>query len=990
MNSRGTAAFRRLRWLLPAALALCSAGDALTPPAEPLARLRDVQSFMLLAVRAAREVDLEGVVTHFDAERGELYLHDASGPGAFAVGDLGAPVWAGGLVSLRGVLDPASRTPTLRRPQLTVLAQPSVEHMPEPRKVDAATLLALGSPAEWVEVRGVLLSAVERPPILHLDLQEGGRRFHAHVSIAGSGWPPWPPDSRLRLRGVRPAAGASGAAPDVPQVLVGGPGDLRIDEDPPSDPFALPLASLAQLAAPSSEPLPDHRVRVRGVLRRFTGEQSFVLAAQGRELAVVTEERTTARAGDGIDVVGFARPGAAGVSLTYALVRSSGDLGAPPPAVSRRVLRTAAEVRRLTSDQAREGHPVRLQGVVTFNDPELSLLFVQDRTAGIYVEAWRHIHHVQAGDRVEVEGVSAPGNFVPIVDRPRIRVVGRGPLPPARRVRPPQLRAGLQDSQWVEVEGVVRSMSPRRRFTVIKMAEDGVRFQLDLPPQADPALARRLVDARVRVRAVCRSVFTLKGQFADFALSSPGLEQLTVLTPPSAEPFARTVLPVNSLFQFVPGQNWAHRVRVQGTVTFSQSGDLYLRDESGGLRVRTSGGPLPEVGEEIDAIGFAGPGEYSPVLEDAEVRARGRRSDARPVAITPEQAMRGGYDGELVQLEARLLEHVPGPEGRELSLRAGQYVFTAPVRGSAPWPRGLRPGSGLRLTGVCRVSANEQRVPRSFQLLLRSPADIEVPHPGPWWTPRQAAWALGAMVGVVALTLVWVVTLRRHANTQKRIIWQQVKRETELQERQRMARELHDTLEQNLTGISLSLEAASLTLQKSPEMAEQHLGRALVHVDRSIEEVHRSVWALREESLEAHGLAASLDELGQRLASCSASPIAVRTRVEGNPCPFALTVENHLLHIGQEALTNAVKHGKAAHIEVTLTYSERAFRLRVRDDGRGFNALAPAPEGRLGLLGMRERALEIGGRVEVLSGVGRGTEVQVWVPLAPMSMSQAG
>jgi signal transduction histidine kinase len=205
-----------------------------------------------------------------------------------------------------------------------------------------------------------------------------------------------------------------------------------------------------------------------------------------------------------------------------------------------------------------------------------------------------------------------------------------------------------------------------------------------------------------------------------------------------------------------------------------------------------------------------------------------------------------------------------------------------------------------------------------------------------------------------------------------------------------MARELHDTLEQNLTGISLSLEAASLTLERSPQMAEQHLGRALVHVDQSIEEVHRSVWALREESLEAHGLAASLDEIGQQLASCSASPIAVTTRMEGRPCPFALPVENHLLHIGREALTNAVKHGKAAHIDVTLTYSERTFRLRVRDDGRGFNTLAPAPVGRLGLVGMRERALEIGGRVDVLSGVGRGTEVQVSVPLPPVSLSQTG
>jgi len=195
-----------------------------------------------------------------------------------------------------------------------------------------------------------------------------------------------------------------------------------------------------------------------------------------------------------------------------------------------------------------------------------------------------------------------------------------------------------------------------------------------------------------------------------------------------------------------------------------------------------------------------------------------------------------------------------------------------------------------------------------------------------------------------------------------------------------MARELHDTLEQNLTGISRCLEAASLTLDKSPQMAEQHLGRALLHVDRSIEEVHRSVWALREESLEAHGLAASLDEIGQQLAGCSPTPIAVSTRVEGASRPFSLSVENNLLHIGQEALTNAVKHGKATRIVLTLSYADEIFRLHVGDDGRGFDARAPAAPGRLGLVGMRERARACGGELTVRRRPGGGTRVTARLP----------
>src|SRR5205814_10232659 len=186
----------------------------------------------------------------------------------------------------------------------------------------------------------------------------------------------------------------------------------------------------------------------------------------------------------------------------------------------------------------------------------------------------------------------------------------------------------------------------------------------------------------------------------------------------------------------------------------------------------------------------------------------------------------------------------------------------------------------------------------------------------PWWTPRRAAAVVVVMLGLVGLTLAWVMTLRRRVSAQARIIWSRVKSETELQERQRMARELHDTLEQNLTGISLSLEAASLTLAGAPRVAEQHLVRALGQVDASIEEVHRAVWALREASLAGRSLADALDEIGQQLASCSARPIEVRTAVAGEARPFAVAVENSLLRIGQEALTNAVKHGRADHIRI--------------------------------------------------------------------------
>lgn len=205
-----------------------------------------------------------------------------------------------------------------------------------------------------------------------------------------------------------------------------------------------------------------------------------------------------------------------------------------------------------------------------------------------------------------------------------------------------------------------------------------------------------------------------------------------------------------------------------------------------------------------------------------------------------------------------------------------------------------------------------------------------------------------------------------------------------------MARELHDTLEQNLVAVGLCVQAAGKAMPAPSKAAERYLHLAIEQVNGAIEGVQRSVWALRGEPLDTRGLRDALAEIGDQLASCSPTPIHVRTRVVGGPRPFAVPVENDLLRIGQEALTNAVRHGKATHIDVDLHYEDETFRLRVGDDGRGFDADVPPRAGHFGLVGMRERAQAIGGTLTVRSVVGRGTEIEVIVPLQPLTLPRAG
>jgi signal transduction histidine kinase len=657
-----------------------------------------------------------------------------------------------------------------------------------------------------------------------------------------------------------------------------------------------------------------------------------------------------------------------------------------PTAATLPLLTTAAAVRQLPPEEAEKGYPVRLRAVVTAHRPDFGLLFVQDSTAGIYVEAWRHIHHVTAGDLVEIDGQSGRGSFAPVVERPRVRVVGRGSIP-ARRVRPEELVTGQEDSQLVELEGMVRGIKLYRDGATMRLAAGGVRIPVHIQRTPDMVVGQQLVNARVRVRGVCQSLYTQGSQFADVALHIPDLDSVSVLAPAPPEDEDGTVRHINTLLQFAAGQDWERRTRVQGVVTYSEPDELYIRDETGAVRVYSDQEPPPAVGEVVDVSGFAAAGRYKPVLQDAVVRSLAKGLPPAAVPIRAEQALTGLYDGSLVELDARLVESERGLSEQQLFMRTGPYLFTAVLPGMPI--DGLRPGAGLRLRGVCSVTANDQRIPQSFRLRLRTPADVEVVSPAPWWSLQHAAWALAAMVGAVGLTLAWVVTLRRRVQAQSRVIWERVQRETAMQERQRMARELHDTLEQNFTGIHLCVEAARRALPDKSAVADRHLTLALEQVTAGIEEVRRSVWALRTHALDSGGLATALGEIGQLLANCSPTPIEVSTNIEGGPRPLVIEVENNLLRIGQEALTNAVRHGAAKRIAVELRYDVQSFHMRVSDDGCGFDVTAATRPGHFGLLGMRERAAAMGARLEVRSAVGEGTEVAVTVPLQ-LTLPQAG
>jgi ligand-binding sensor domain-containing protein/signal transduction histidine kinase len=202
-----------------------------------------------------------------------------------------------------------------------------------------------------------------------------------------------------------------------------------------------------------------------------------------------------------------------------------------------------------------------------------------------------------------------------------------------------------------------------------------------------------------------------------------------------------------------------------------------------------------------------------------------------------------------------------------------------------------------------------------------------------------------------------------------------------LQERNRIAREIHDNLAQEILGISVQLEIVARTLSKSPEVARTHLDRARALVRSSVAEARRYVWDLRSQSLDERDLPAALADMTRRLSADSG--VQTQFSVGGTFRPLPPQVENNLLRLGQEAVGNAVRHARAQVITVSLDFDAREVRLSVKDDGRGFDPATCNGDagGHFGLVGMRERAEQMGGIAQVNSRPGEGTEVLVRVPI---------
>jgi len=237
----------------------------------------------------------------------------------------------------------------------------------------------------------------------------------------------------------------------------------------------------------------------------------------------------------------------------------------------------------------------------------------------------------------------------------------------------------------------------------------------------------------------------------------------------------------------------------------------------------------------------------------------------------------------------------------------------------------------------------------------------------------QTYW-FGALMLAALGVLAWSIYRWRVRNVEARF-------DAVLQERNRIAREIHDTLAQGFAGVSVQLEIVSRLMESSMESAREHLNQARALVRKSLTDARSSIWELRSQSAEDEDLAARFSRMANQVVG--SGPPKVELQIRGVYRPLSPRVERELLKIAQEAVTNAVRHANAERIDLELAFDSRKLRMTIADNGRGITGTpnGSGPDGHFGLQGMRERAEEIDADFRVETAAGKGTIVSVETPV---------
>ena len=666
-------------------------------------------------------------------------------------------------------------------------------------------------------------------------------------------------------------------------------------------------------------------------------------------------------------------------------------------ATAESVIRTVSEALTLTAADGPGPRPFILEGQALSSTSRI--FFFTDPTGGYPVEnrlacptTWKR------GDLVKISGqlTVSPENQHFLLANSLV-VTGHADPPTPIRTDGREIADGRHTYRDVSVTGVVSSVMPddldpawncfilRTDTKPVNCVASAAFFPLDR--------LHSLVDAEVSISGFVSPTSGWRRHLGQ-QLHVESVEDLVVIKPPPAD-----VLSIPPLER----ENVAHRRRVKGIVLANARGRTYLRTTVGRfLEARTGAGePAVSPGDSVIAIGFP---EYDPFrlrLTDAVLQkdaappaARVPSAEEQTLTVEMERLFTGTgatarvdttMHGRLLRLRGIVRTR---PEVAEstgiLTLDDGLRSVNVDV---SALPASVLPeaDSEIAATGYCLVEFNSLTSPsdfprfHGFTLVPRSSDDLRLLVRPPWWTTRRMVALIATLLLLLIAVSFWNRRLHKLSERHGQALFEErishARAEMKVEERTRLAVELHDAISQTLTGIALQVDSAARAVKEGKPTVLGFLATTGQTLSSCRQELQNCLWDLRTRTFEEK----DMTEAVNRALSPYVGDVSAAVRFNVPREKLSESTAHAILRIVRELVANAIRHGRAKTVRIAGEEHDGTIRFSVRDDGCGFDPeTAPGPaQGHFGLRGIRERLNALNGTLTVESAPGQGTKATV-------------
>lgn len=546
----------------------------------------------------------------------------------------------------------------------------------------------------------------------------------------------------------------------------------------PQDPFSLPIKRLVELDD-------SQKGKLVHVVGKVMDRVSSLLLSDPTRSVPLTLRRPVHGDFVSAEVVGFWN----GDGIEDAMLRPSGELLA-----HKGDIRTIDELKHLSVAEALARRPVSVRGVVTYFDPYWGLLFVQDRTAAVFVNTSGLDLRLKAGDLVDVSGVSGPGDYAPVIQDPTVSFVGRGVFPEPMVVDPVQSNLSLADSRWAKYHGVVHATDVVDGHTNLKLGAGEAALNVQLPTLID---GESLRDKEISVTGALGIMFNERRQAIGHEIFVPAPEFLKVVGT-GGKPNPEST--IATLRRYSPEFDEHHSVGFRGQVVLkSAPNTFFVQDETAGIQVRAVGDLNLQLGDRVRVRGFLRPGEYSPALEDAVIERDSAGILPQPERVSAKGLDEGLHDSQYVSMVGSLSALRPASKSTTLVLNDNGNYFdvVAPANKKL---NSLRLGSSVEVHGVFEVILDRTHVPYTvsgFEVEIDSPQSLTVLKQGPWWDASRIRWALILFGLFAAAAVLWATMLRRKVRDKTEALQTSLVSQKKAQQFDRARNEILETIARN-------------------------------------------------------------------------------------------------------------------------------------------------------------------------------------------------